>query len=242
MSHFPLDALWLSLSPRLQRFDRRLLQQLNDQMDLGYWQYSQTLDEPCCLTTALALLHDYIQQSDRPLHLLGHGISGCLALLYAQRYPQWVRSLTILSVGSNPALSWHSHYYALRRLLPCHRPMILAQIVRLLFGPQSYELTQAFIKILAADLDSALSPHSLAHQTPMTIASVPVPILAIVGRQDQILTPLGNAQLPWLKASDRLYLCPEGRHFCHYEYPQRIAQEIGEFWMAVEPTMTLIAA
>lgn len=245
MSNLHLDALCLNLSPRLKRFDVRLLQNLSSQMRIGCWEYSQTLDEPCCLSTAVHLLHDYVRQGDRPLHLIGHGVSGSLALLYAKRYPQWVRSLTVLSVGENPATSWHSHYYALLHLLPCHRPMILAQMVRLLFGPQSYPMTNAFVRILAADLDSALSPHSLVHQTKVNLIPVRPPVFATIGGQDQLINPLLNQQdSPWLKASDRVWSCPEGRHFFHYEYPQQTADAIAQFWYGLEsatPAPLLVA-
>ncbi|MGB0562512.1 MAG: alpha/beta hydrolase [Spirulinaceae cyanobacterium] len=241
------DVLWLNLSPRLKHFNLRLLRQLQTQPSLattvlGCWDYHQTLDEPCCFTTALTLLHEAIRGGDRPVHLLGHGSSGLLALLYAQQYPQWVRSLTVLSVGAAPAQTWHDHYYALRKLLPCSRSMILAQMVRSLFGPQGYDLTKRFMKVLAADLDSALAPHSLGHRTAVAIADIEPPIWAAIGANDTLLASRAVDSLPWLKSSDRLYCLPEGRHFFHYDYPRQVAQEISNFWATVEAPTALIAA
>ncbi|MEM8637926.1 MAG: alpha/beta hydrolase [Cyanobacteria bacterium P01_G01_bin.54] len=247
MSTPSLDALWLNLSPRLKRFNLRLLQQLQTHPSvatslIGCWDYHQTLDEPCCFEAALTLLHEAIRSGDRPLHLLGHGSSAGLALRYAQRYPQWVRSLTLLSVGSEPTQSWHDHYYALRQLLPCSRSMILAQMVRSLFGQQGPSLTKTFIKILATDLDSALAPHSLAHYTHFEVEHVEPPILVAIGAQDTLLAPINAPSLSWLKPSDRLYHCPEGRHFFHYDYPCRMAQVISDFWVALESPASLVAA
>ncbi|MDA0266015.1 MAG: hypothetical protein O3A14_03430 [Cyanobacteria bacterium] len=56
-----LEALWLSVSPPLARFDQRLLQQLSKAYRLGWWEYTQPLDAPCCLDTVVTLLHDFLQ-------------------------------------------------------------------------------------------------------------------------------------------------------------------------------------
>ena len=102
------NALWLSVSPQLQRFDQRLLQRLIKTTAVRQWNYRQTSDEPCCLETCLVLLHDYLKQQDQPMHLLGHGMSGIAGLLYARRHPERVASLTLLSVGANPTISWQT--------------------------------------------------------------------------------------------------------------------------------------
>jgi|GEM_PF-2838428 len=81
---------------------------------------------PTSLDAALVLLHDYLKEGDRPLHLLGHSTGGLLGLLYAHRYPERVRSLTLLSVGVHPAIDWQAHYYIQRQmlLLPLRFPPI----------------------------------------------------------------------------------------------------------------------
>jgi hypothetical protein len=92
LSNVP-EALCLSVSPHLQVFDRPLLQSLAKHITIAQWEYQQMPDEPCSFDIALALLHDYLKQRDCPIHLIGHGISGLLALLCAQRHPAHVRSL-----------------------------------------------------------------------------------------------------------------------------------------------------
>ena len=225
------DALWLSVSPHLQRFDQRLQQVLVQAVPIRQWGYHQTADEPCCLETALMLLHDYLKQQDRPMHLLGHGMSGVVGLLYTYRHPEHVASLTLLSVGANPTVSWHSHYYALRNLLPCNRRMVLMQIARLLFGPHSPAILQTITAMLENDLDRCLTLHSLANCTTIKLEQIEPPLLVCQGKHDVILDP--NTQLQWeqfLKKGDRLWQCPEGRHFFHYDYPQIVAEAIIAYW------------
>ncbi|MBE7381193.1 MAG: alpha/beta hydrolase [Leptolyngbya sp. SIO1E4] len=230
MSDTP-DGLWLCANPHLRRFDQRLFERLNLQADVRCWNYSQTADESCCLETVLVLLHDYIQQQSHPIHLIGHSLSGTIALLYARQYPERVKSLTLLSVGANPAVSWHAHYYALRELLPCNRKIVLNQMARLLFGPQSPVKAAAIVKLLAQVLDTEIAPHSLAHRNALSTGGIEPPLLVCNGAHDVILDP--NTQMQWhqwLKSGDRLWMCPQGRHFFHHEYPQRCSQLILEFW------------
>ena len=227
----PPDGLWLCANPSLKKLDRSLLKQLNQQTEIHCWDYSQSPDEPCDVEGAIALLHDYVQHLPRPIHLIGHSLSGVLALLYARQHPDKVRSLTLLSVGAEPEISWHSHYYALRNLLPCKRDVVLNQMVRLLFGPQSLARTLQFAQILSQVLDTELALHSLTSRTALALGSVEMPLLVCQGNQDVILDP--NAQVQWnpfLKSGDRVWKCPEGRHFFHYEHPQRTSQAILHFW------------
>lgn len=233
MSETP-DALWLAVNPQLKRFDQRLLRRLNSQVDMCCWDYTQTADEPCCLPTAVTLLHDYMQQQSKPLHLIGHSLSGVVGLLYARQYPEQVKSLTLLSVGAKPADGWHAHYYSLRQLLHCKRTMVLEQMVRLLLGPQSPAKTIGMAKRLAQVLDTELAPHILGRHQGMPEGGIVPPLFICQGDQDVILD--AHTQVlwqQWFKSGDRFWLCPEGRHFFHYEYPQYCSQVVLEFWQQV---------
>lgn len=231
---FPSEALWLSVSPCLKRFDQRLLVQLAQKSEIRCWDYAQTADEPCCLAIAVTLLHDYLKQRDRPVHLLGHGMGGVVGLRYAQQYPQRVKSLTLISVGANPAVSWHAHYYALRQLLPCRREIILGQMARLLFGVQSTAAMTALVQLLQQDLDHQLTLHSLVTRTVLNQGGIEPPLLVCQGSQDVIINsnPQGHWR-DWLKPSDRLWHCPDGKHFFHYDYPSRLAQVIQTYWQSL---------
>lgn len=239
------DVLCLSASPHLQVFDRPLLQCLAQHRAIALWKYHQTPDEPCSLETALELLHDYLQrpvedspgQEIRPVHLIGHGISGLLALLYAQRQPERVRSLTLLSVGADPAVDWQMHYYTQRHLLPCSRHVILARMVENLFGNSPKPMIAALVKILEQDLDLSLSPHSLIQQVSLPPVQVSLPLLVCGSVDDAIVDPqqLRSWQHYFSEdAETRLWVCPGGRHFFHYFYPQQVADEILRFWRAAE--------
>ncbi|NEQ96944.1 MAG: alpha/beta hydrolase [Cyanothece sp. SIO2G6] len=235
-------ALWLSVSPHLRRFDQRLHQLLANTITLYEWEYQQTVDEPCSMETALALLHDYLTQQSEPMHLLGHGMSGIIGLLYAHRYPEQVASLTLLSVGANPNVNWHSHYYALRNLLPCPRSMVLIQISRLLFGPYPASVLQSVARMLEQDLDQGLALHSLAQHQTLQAQPVATPLLVCQGEHDVILDP--NTQMQWkqwLKGGDLLWQCPGGRHFFHYDYPYLVAQTITAYWQSLYQDVPALA-
>ncbi|MEM9087531.1 MAG: alpha/beta hydrolase [Cyanobacteria bacterium P01_F01_bin.53] len=238
MNHDP-NLLWLSVSPHLKCFDRRLLARLVKTGSLRQWEYCQTVDEPCCVDLVVAALHEYV--SDRAavesragnahykVHLLGHGVSGIVALLYARRYPERVASLTLLSVNATPAVNWQAHYYALRQLLPCSREIILAQMARNLFGNQPARFLKALSHLLKKDLDSNLTFHSLAHNTKLPAGGAEIPLLVCHGEQDSIVC--SQAQTLWhnaMKSGDRLWQCPEGNHFFHFHHSELVAEVIAE--------------
>lgn len=228
------DALWLCANPRLKRFDWSLCQQLKQYTNVKFWSYYQTADEPCSIQTALALLDKDIQCQSKPIHLLGHGLSGTLGLLYARYHPQAVKSLTLLSVGANPSVGWHAHYYKMRELLPCSREAILFQMVTMLFGAVQTNRAMGLASLLATILDTELAPHSLAHRNELAPGGVEPPLLVCHGEHDAVVDPQAHALWqPWLKAGDRLWSCPQGRHFFHYDHPSRTSQIILEFWQQV---------
>ncbi|MDA0266016.1 MAG: alpha/beta hydrolase [Cyanobacteria bacterium] len=110
--------------------------------------------------------------------------------------------------------------------------MVLAQMARLLFGPQTLSMTAALVDRLRLDLDDGLTFHSLAHQTHLTMGAVAPPLLVCHGAHDVIIDP--NRQAQWsqgLKVGDRRWVCPGGRHFFHYDYPQLVAEIIQNHWL-----------
>ncbi len=225
------EALWLTVSPALKKFDQRLLCQLNRQMTIRRWEYRQTADEPCCLETPICMLHEYLKTCDRPLHLLGHGLSGVVGWVYAQRFPHRVRSLTLLSVNASPAINWHAHYYALRQLLPCSRDVVTAQMVKLLFGSRSFDLTKLLVNVLKQDLDAGLSLHSLVSRHDIVPAAIEPPLFVCYGSHDDILDqPVHQSWQPYLKSTDVLWQCTGGRHFFHFDQPKVVAQAIRQYW------------
>jgi pimeloyl-ACP methyl ester carboxylesterase len=235
------NVLWLSISPSLKCFDQRLLSKLVKFAAIQRWEYCQTLDEPCCIDDVVAALHEFLARRDYKTHLLGHGVSGIVALLYARRYPERVASLTLLSVGALPAVNWQAHYYALRKLLPCSREIILAQMTRLLFGPQPARFAQALSHLLARDLDSNLTLHSLAHHTAIPAGATEVPLLVCNGEEDPItFTQKVSLWHDWMKPGDRLWTCAKGQHFFHFYHFQAVADVIAEHWQQLPSTSWVV--
>ncbi|MCX7596578.1 MAG: alpha/beta fold hydrolase, partial [Fischerella sp.] len=105
------DVLWLNASQSLKGFDLPLLRYLSEHLLIARWEYYQTKDEASSIDTAVTMLYDFLKSHARPVNLVGHGMSGAIALMFARRYPQQVRSLALLAVGSQPANTWHAHYY-----------------------------------------------------------------------------------------------------------------------------------
>ncbi len=232
-----MNALWLNASPSLSTFDHPLLRELAKRIAIAKWQYNHEPDEPCSLEIAMTLLHDYLKSRGQPIHLLGHGLSGTLALLYARRYPERVRSLTLLAVAEQPAVTWHAHYYVQRHLLPCSQACILAQMAQQLFkGKRPYPAAD-LVNVLQKDLVRSPLLHSLVQVESLPVGGVEVPLLICGAADDGVVhPPLLKAWQTWLAASDRLWLCPEGGHFFHFFQAALVSREISKFWAGLGQT------
>lgn len=235
MSKLP-DAIWLSSSPSLQFLDRPLLKFLGCHARIARWQYYQDQDEGSSLDTAIDLLHAYLCDRPSPVHLMGHGLSGVIGLLYARRYPEKVRSLTLLSVAAQPAKTWQAHYYVQRHLLPCSRQHVLATIVTTLFGAHLPYPPKDLIEALSRDLEESPCLHSLFSLVKLPVGGVKPPLL-VCGSQTDAVIPASslNAWYPWLKPGDAIWDCPEGRHFFHYFNPHLVGDRIIKFWQEEIP-------
>lgn len=227
------NLLWLNLGSHLCCLHRPLLRELAHWMSVAQWDYRQGLDEPACLELPLALLHDYLKSKNHPVHLAGHGLSGALALLYAQHYPDQVRSLILLGVSPRPAICWQSHYYRHRRMLNCDRSFILAMMVSHLFGEAVRPITRELVCRLKGELDETPCPHSLLHDGNISVAQSPVPLLVCGSQDDVVVSP--ETLLTWQHLmnpyrGDRLWQCPGGGHFFHYFHAQQVSQAMVHFW------------
>jgi pimeloyl-ACP methyl ester carboxylesterase len=241
MSQLSNDVLCLSTSEALRCFDRPLLRYLAAHTTVSQWEYTQDEDEPSSLDMAIVLLHDYLKPRSQPVHLIGHGTNGLLGIMYARQYPERVRSLTLLSVGAYPAIDWKVQYYFNRVFLGCARRVLLTQIAINLFGHKERYWLAGIVDILEKDLNFSISPHSLFDRAHLSPAQVPVPLM-ICGSKDDAIVDI-NALREWqsyFKDGDRLYECPEGRHFFHYFHPQDVGTQILSFWQSLPyPSATL---
>jgi pimeloyl-ACP methyl ester carboxylesterase len=233
MSNFP-SILWLSTSPSWQRFEQPLIRYLSDRLPIAQWEYCQSQDEPSSLDVAQILLYDYLKYSSQPVHLIGHSTGGLLGLLFARKYPERVKSLTLLAVGVHPAVDWQSHYYTMRQLLPINREKLLSQMVDTLFGHQDSITNKHLAKALERDLSYSPSPHSLFRRVSEPTGGVSMPLM-VCGSKDDFIIDSNALQgwRNWFKEGDRLWECPEGRHFFHYFYPKLVGKEIFDFWKSL---------
>ena len=226
--------VWINANPSFKHFEGRIVRYLSRQVPIAYWQYSQKLDEASSMDTALVLLHDYLKGGSEPVNLIGHGTGGLLGLLYARKYPQRVKSLTLLGVGS-PAIDWQTHYYQMRKLLPCSREMLLARMVRMMFGYQSRGNVIELIKILKKDLVTAPTNHSLYHLDRIASGGVSMPMAICGSENDGIVDrPALDRWRDYLKEDDLLWTNVSGHHFFHYFFPERTGRQIIKFWQRVE--------
>jgi pimeloyl-ACP methyl ester carboxylesterase len=233
------NVIWLNASPSLRWVDQPLLRHLAKCCPIAQWEYTQSLDEASSLDTAVELLHEYV--TSRPadanngpsVHLAGHGISGVAGLLYARRFPQYVRSLSLLSVAAQPAATWHTHYYVQRQLLPYSRARLLAQTVSSLFGATPPHLVRSFVKALERDLEESPNGHSLLSLRNLTKGGITAPLLVSGSYTDPVASPETLCEWQsYLKPSDAIWVYPKGRHFFHYFHPQAVSDRIQAFWQA----------
>ncbi len=239
MSTIP-DVLCLSASPALKCFNRPLLRELSITHIVAQWEYSQSQDEPCSLDAAVVLLHDYLKSFDRPIHLIGHGLSGTLGLLYARLHPERVRSLSLLSVGVYPTIDWQAHYYVQRQLFKCSRTFVLTHVVTTLFGSQCPLMVKRLVAVLEEDLDTSPSPHSICGQHYIPPEGVPVPLMVSRGEHDVVIDPNALEQWqPWFKECDFQWECSNGLYFFQYTHPHKVAQKLRDFWNLLNPEPSL---
>ncbi|MFQ4145250.1 alpha/beta hydrolase [Chlorogloeopsis sp. ULAP02] len=231
MSQQP-DVIWLNTSSSLLCFAQPLLCELSHHVSIARWEYTQTQDEASSLDVAIQLLHNYLQSSNQPVHLIGHSTGGLLGLLYTRRYPEQVKSLTLLAVGADAATDWQAHYYSHCPYLS--RQKILNTMVYNLFGYQNEQTIQRLERLLEQDLDCSLSPHSLFKRLSVPPSPVAVPLMVCGSRDDIIVEPDAlQGWQPFLMEGDRLWECQKGRHFFHFFHPKLVAEQILDFWQSL---------
>lgn len=183
---------------------------------------------------ALTLLHDYLKSKSEPVDLIGHGTGGLLGLLYARRYPHRVKSLTLLGVGSAPAIDWQTHYYKMRKLLPCSSEILLGRMVQMMFGHQSHSNVLNLVKILQRDLVTAPTAHSLYQLDRVHVGGVAMPMMVCGSENDGIVDlPALSGWTDYLKEEDFLWTTPLGHHFFHYFFPEPTGRKIIKFWQSI---------
>ncbi|MEM9154823.1 MAG: alpha/beta hydrolase [Cyanobacteria bacterium P01_F01_bin.33] len=233
--HMPPEVLWLNVSPKYNALSLPYLKYLDRFLHAACWNYCQEDDEPNSLDIAVSTLREYLDTLPNPIHLIGHSTAGLVGLLYARRYPEKVKSLTLLSVGVDPAIDWQAHYFTRLNLLPCSRALVLSQMVRELFGYQSEASIPTLESILQLDLDCAPSPHTLWSRVSIERGGCDVPMFVSGSENDTVVTIDAIRQWQeWLKPGDRIWECPGGRYFFHCFFPELLQEELMQFWAEVD--------
>ena len=227
-------SVWINANPSFKRFDGRIVNYLSRHYPLAYWEYLQHQDEPSSLELALNLLHDYLKSCSHSVNLIGHGTGGVLGLVYARRYPNQVKSLTLLGVSSNPAFDWQAHYCHLRKFLPCSQEIVLTRMVQMMFGYQNRSNAKSLVNILKQDLNTSPTAHSLYQPERIAPGGVSMPLMVCGSNNDGIVDrPALQRWSSYLKNGDVLWTSPLGHHFFHYFFAMSVSKQIVEFWHQV---------
>ncbi len=224
--------LWISTSPSLQCFHRRLIGLLDQEFPLKYWEYSQTPDGPGSLAEALNLLHDFVQTSAQPLHIIGHGLGGVLALHYARRYPGRVASVVLISVAAQPAITWQTYYYQQLSTICYQRDVVLQLVAGWISGIYCPRYVQNLANRLDQDLLAAPSDTSLLKRGHLFSQGGICPPLLVCGAVDDPVL-MGSIFSEWqhyLKPGDQFWHQPTGGHFFHHDYAETMGTKVRDFW------------
>jgi pimeloyl-ACP methyl ester carboxylesterase len=228
--------LWISASPSLKYFHRRLLNHLSKVVKIEFWEYYQTLDESSSIDGAIKLLHEHLSTVDTPTHLIGHGIGGTIALGYARMYPAKVASLTLLSVAVQPEINWHSYYYDRLWSLSSNRQCILKSISTELFPDTCARHVCDLVERMERDLVESPSNHSLFRSNTLPEGGVEMPLMICTSQSDPIIN--SYAACGWqnyLKSVDKIWRIPTGGHFFHHVHSELVNDCIQDFWRKLLP-------
>ena len=225
------EIIWLDVQPSLYGFNCRLVRRLTACRKVKRWSFQHDPDEACTIETIHNLLRASIVSSKPRPHVIAHGISGTIACLFAQEYPELFSSLTLLSVDTNNANHWTSHYHVMRGQLPCSRDNILTHLASKLFDIDDQRIIATISKLLAKCLDSDFVISSLFSNGLRGHLQAPkVPTLIINGDQDFVVDKA--SKIRWnskLKLGDHYELVDAGRHFFHFHKPESTAKKINTF-------------
>ena len=207
--------LWIDLQPSLYCLFKRTAQSLGQHFEVKRWSFEHDLDESCDVDIVHLLLRKTIANSSNPVHLIGHGISGTIAYLYAQKYPTNISSVSVLSVDTHSMNQWTSHYQNMRIQLPCSRFHILSHLSSLLVDRDSERIRDIVTRLLARCLDNDFVYGSIIKsQRIENIKKANVPILVINGEKDFVVDEQSsNRWKHYLKPGDCYRKIINGRHF-----------------------------
>ena len=223
--------IWVDLQPSLYCLFKRTAQALSQQYGVKRWSFEHDPDESCDVDIIHALLKQTVENSSEPVHLVGHGISGSVAYLYAKKYPKNVSSVSLLSVDAQSSNQWTSHYQAMRSQLPCSRFHILSHLSRLLIDTHADHVQIIIARLLAKCLDNDFVNGSIVGHTQIeNLDQIKIPILVINGSKDFVIDQCSYKR--WqqhLKPGDCYQRINSGRHFFPFTEWNQTAKMIESF-------------
>ena len=223
--------LWIDLQPSLYCLFKRTAQTLGQNFKVKRWAFEHDLDESCDVEVVHRLLRQTIENCSTPVHLIGHGISGTIAYLYAQKYPKNISSVAVLSVDTHSTNQWTSHYQSIRSKLPCSRFHILSHLSRILVERQTEQVGHILTRLLAKCLDNDFVYGSIfKSQTITNLNKAEVPILVINGEKDFVVDEQSHDRWRhYLKPGDCYQKVANGRHFFPFTEWSQTAKMIESF-------------
>ena len=225
------QILWIDLQPSLYCLFKRTAQSLGQHFEVKRWSFEHDLDESCDVEVVHRLMRHTIENSSHPVHLVGHGISGTIAYLFAEKYPNNISSVSVLSVDTHSTNQWTSHYQSMRSQLPCSRFHILSHLSRLLVDRKTDQVGQIMTRLLAKCLDNDFVYGSVfKSQTITNLKKAEVPILVINGEKDFVVDEQSHDRWRhYLKPGDCYQKVANGRHFFPFTEWSQTAKMIESF-------------
>ena len=223
--------LWVDLQPSMYCLFKRTAQRLSKHFEVKRWAFEHDPDESCDVDIVHSLLRQTIKSSSSPVHLIGHGLSGTIACLYAQKYPKRIASVTLLSVDIKSTNQWTSHYQSMRSQLPCSRYHILSHLGRLLVDNKTEQIQNVIAKLLARCLDNDFVQGSIIKdQTISNLSKINSPVLVINGGKDFVIDDQSHERWKYhLKPGDCYQRIDNGRHFFPFTEWSQTANMIESF-------------
>ena len=223
--------LWIDIQPSLYCLFKRTAQALSQQYGVKRWSFEHDPDESCDIEIIHGLLKQTVENSPEGVNLVGHGLSGTIAYLYAKKYPKNVCSVSLLSVDVKSCNQWTSHYQTMRNQLPCSRYHILGHLSKLLVETHAEHVQVIISRLLAKCLDNDFVNGSIIKNAEMeNLNKINVPILVVNGGQDFVIDHL--SQKRWqqnFKPGDCYQTIDSGRHFFPFSHWQQTAKMIESF-------------
>ena len=223
--------LWIDLQPSLHCLFKRTILSLGQRFEVKRWSFEHDLDESCDVDVVHSLLRQTIDKSADPVHLVGHGLSGTIAFLYAQKFPKRISSVSLLSVDILSSNQWTSHYQSMRSQLPCSRINILSHLSRLLINVHTDHAQIIIRGLLEKCLDNDFVQGSIIQKPKIdNLSRINMPTLVINGEDDFVVDR--SSYQRWcqhLKPGDCYQKMKNGRHFFPFSEWRETSEMIESF-------------